>query len=71
MHPIRSKEHAGSAKQDKYPRQFAPPKREKEEEKNHAGNPRCKMEHPLSQEPVRAKKRRKRNGNKTQTNKAN
>lgn len=36
MHPIRSKEHAGSAKQDKYPGQFALPKKvkeKKEEEK--------------------------------------
>lgn len=41
-------------KQDKYPRQFA--LKGKEEEK-HAGNPRCKMEHPLSQKLVRAKRK--------------
>lgn len=60
LHPIRSKEHAGSAKQDKHPRQFAPPRgkeKKKEKKKKHAGNPRCKMEHPLSQKLVRAKRK--------------
>lgn len=53
-------------KQDKYPRQFAPSKvgEEKEKEK-HAGNPRCKMEHPLSQKLVRAKRKEQK---KSQTN---